>query len=911
MYIHGYYYNEQNDKIAVYIQTQGDRSEELVIGGREGAEEADIELCFSDDPVEMQSQVNDTFDVLLCQQASIRLQARNYRSEFFCNSCREAVVNIYRNSTCIFAGYIEPQAFSQPYNEVKDEVELTCIDCLSALQYSNYRNVGATGVTYAKVKAEARQRTFRELLGEMLRGVTQGCDLLSGRALKTYYDGSKAMDQTEAERYKILEDISISELLFLGDEEDDVWTQEEVTTEVLKYLNLHIMQDGLNLYIFSWESLRRGKAIEWRELSTDQPLTSQAKTINVRTEIVADCDTQISLSETYNQLLLIDSVKEVENIVDSPLDDDSIITQGNYQKYMTEYISEGEGKKAYNAMKAMTTGGSTGYEGASQVDWFCWPKSVVNWQFYGQGSHKDIYAQYPADGSHQQDLLSKGMVSGIGACVCALGKIERKNGGSDNSPVTSVTMDNYLIISLCGHDSGAATQPTADDVLKACPVAEYTGNRSGGTFSPADEQTTNYIVITGKMVLNPSMKPTGTWENMKQAAQWDTNRWWHQTVPSRNNSDGRYYCRRYWKSDRWNQEVTDDEEMNAEYSEVFYPYTGTGPQDYEYNYSANNTAKDTIKKLGLLQCMLIIGDKCVVEKQKGEVLGDDEIPGTGEGEPQDYVWMPYKERSACASDDEYYQQSFTIGVDPKLKDKILGTEFDIQKNAPYTMGITAEGTAIPIKMSDKVSGQVKFLILGPVNAEWNQITRRHPSFWRHTKWSSESVALLTKANSLMIKEFKVEVISDNGKIGAVSDEKDITYMSDTKETFVNRKDDLEMKITTALTSEECKKLGVNNAVKLSSPENELTRNALLSIYDHGTGEAAKPEQLYVDAYWREWHEPRVLMVQNLMDSRQAAEGYVSPWSLYRHPALGKTFHVQGISRNLTEGTAQVTLKEIF
>ena len=237
----------------------------------------------------------------------------------------------------------------------------------------------------------------------------------------------------------------------------------------------------------------------------------------------------------------------------------------------------------------------------------------------------------------------------------------------------------------------------------------------------------------------------------------------------------------------------------------------------------------------------------------------------------------------------------------------MGTEFDIQKNADYTKGITAEGTAIPIRLADHVSGQVKFYILGPVNAEWENVTRRHPSFWRHTSWSTDSVALLSKANSILMKDFKVEVVSDNGKIGAVSDERDIVYMSDTKETFVNKKDDLEMKITTALTSKECSQLGVNNAVKLSSPYNVTTDSALLTICDRTSGTTAKPEQLYVDAYWQEWHEPRVVMTQNFMDEGDT----VSLFNLYTHPAMGKTFHVEGISRNLTDGTAKVTMKEVY
>ena len=116
-----------------------------------------------------------------------------------------------------------------------------------------------------------------------------------------------------------------------------------------------------------------------------------------------------------------------------------------------------------------------------------------------------------------------------------------------------------------------------------------------------------------------------------------------------------------------------------------------------------------------------------------------------------------------------------------------------------------------------------------------------------------------------------------------------------------------MKITTALTSEECKALGVKNGISLSAPLNVDTELSLLGVYNSSNGELAKPEQHYVNDYWQEWHEPRVVMEQNLMDEH----GNVSPFDLYRHPAIGKTFHVQGISYNLTSGTAQMTIKEIF
>ena len=907
MLFDGNFYNNRGDEIKVVICTKGDNAKRVEIGNEKDG------IFFTDDPVEITSQANDTFDHLLCYQASVRLLCRNFVPEFFCSSCRDAVVNILRNGECIFVGYVEPQAFSQGYNEDYDEVELTCIDCLSALSYSNYRNVGAAGVLYDALKGKAAQRTFYDIIAEILNDVGEAANYMGGGTFKIMYDGSKALSNgTGDEIYNIFQNISINELLFFGDEEDDMWTQEDVLNEILKYLNLHIVQEGTTFYIFSWESIRKNSHLNLYRIDEGSEKSIEILTYRVGKDIeVADCDTKISIGETYNELLLTDNVTEVNDVIESPLDDDSLIAAGNFQKYMTEYIAEGEGETAYNSMYAMTTGRKeTDWQGASQVDWFCWPKAVTNWKFYGieNDSRIDMYEKYPADGTKQQDILNKGLTAGIGACVCAFGKIERKNGGNTSSLVTSVSMDNYLIISTMGRSG----YPSEKDILASCPVAEYTGNKSGGTFSPVDSDTINYIVISGKMILNPVMDVTDIYDNMRRNESWNhtitnPNAYWHKTVPSRNNKDGRYYTRKYWESEQWNQEPVYSEEANKiKSSHSFYPYTGTGPQEHEYAYSAVGVATDTIKRVGLISCMLIIGDKCVVECNKGD---KNAVGGTsqGEGDTDDFVWKKYKERSECESDDEYYAQSFTIGIDPELRDKIIGTEFEIRKNAPYTKGITAEGTAIPIRMSDHVSGSVQFKILGPVNAEWNEVTRRHPSFWRHTKWYQDSHLLLQEINSIMLKEFKIEVVSDNGKIGAVSDEKDIVYKSDTGESFVNRKDDLEFRFTTALTSKECKALGVNNAVKLSSPQNEATKNALADIYDRNQNLTDKPEKLYVDAYWQEWHDPRVVMTQNVIEPKKG----LSFASIFSVPVIGKRFYVQGIDRNLTDGTAVVTMRELF
>ena len=897
MYIPGSFLSQQSDTITVHIVTGNDRTQTIEIG----TEKADV--YFSEDPAEIENEVNDTFDVLLRNSAKIRLLCGNLIKDLFSTSCRDAVVNIYKNNTCIFAGFIEPQTLSQPYNDRWDELELNCIDALSALQYSKYKNVGALGIIYAFVKAEASQRSFYDIATEILQGVTDGLDILGNQNIKYWYDGSKAVDAQTANRYQVFKQLSISDLLFLGDDESDVWQQDEVLEELLKYLNLHIVQDGFNFYIFSWESVKATPdKIIWHDIVANSTKTTAQQAVTIALANVADCDTTISIGDVYNQLLLTAKVEDIESVIESPLDDDLLVSPYiNKQKYLTEYSSDGEGKTAYNAFYDMTHDKKTTYGGGAITDWYVQVMRNKQWKFPMKGNTDiDIVDYFGSEGTNQH-ALPDWLGQEPGAAIMALGSVKINTANDDNSPTSKVNMTNYLVVSVNGNgidNDENKTYPSVADIQKNIPYAVYNGNKAGGVFSPPDEETTNYIVLSGKVILNPIMRQTNTYTNLHNK-EWKSGLpieikeneiyVWHQTVPSRNNGDGRYYTRQYWKAETPDKEVSWHEGADS----GFYPYTGEGPEEYEFKYSAIGDSTDTISKVAVLACMLIIGDKCVVE------TGTD-------GQTTDFVWQKYKERSECQSDDEYYQQCFTIGFDPKIGDKLVGTEFSIQNNIDYKMGIDAEGIAIPITKGDKISGQVRFMILGPVNATWDVITRRHPTFFRHTKWSSSSVPLLAHVSSILIKSFEVKVYSDNGLISNGNDDNDIIYMSDTKETFVNKKDDLEFKINSALTATECAQLGVSNTVKLSTPLNISTGDGVLEVYDRNGNVKAKPEQIYVDSYYTEYHKPRIVMEQKLRD----IDNVVSLFNHYRHEALGKEFFVQGIGRNLIEGRADLTLKEI-
>lgn len=848
----GYFYNKQNQRIDVTI---GEGKGEI---GTDG-------LYFTDDPVEITSQVNDTFDVRLCYQASIRLLSRNFIDSLFSADFREVPVTIRRDGETLFSGFVEPQAYSQPFNDELDEIELSCIDKLISLEYVKYGNVGKASVSYSGVKNEARQRTFREVITDMLRplgGEILFADSVSLEGGASVWDG-----------------LSISELLFLGDTESDVWTQADVLDEMLRFLNLHIVQEADAFRIFSWNGAPQGNMV------------------GISTKNVYDCGTTISIGEVFSRMKLTCDVKNIEAVVSNPVDQDLLTKHYEmYQKYMTEYSTDGEGKAAINAFDAITHGRKTDYGAGYITDWFVQVLSNPSWHFPVNGG-SDILSYLNVDGKTHQERVPDWLASHAGVALLAFGKARQNTARKDNAPINSIDMTNYLCISVNGDGSNdvANYHPNEADLKSHIPYAEYKGSSAGGPFSPQDDKTTVYVVISGSVVLNPLMDMTDTYSNIRDyrcahpypLPQNGIRQWWHRTVPSRNNKDGRYYTRRYYKATTPLSAVEDNNAAG------FIPFTGDGPTELEFRHSAVGEARDgedLISKVAILQCMLVIGDMCVVET------------GT-QGQPSDFSWQKFKKRSECRNDDEYYQQSFTIGFDPKVGDFLVGTEFPIQNNIDYTMNVDAKGTAIPIRKNDGVSGDVKFTILGPVNTIWGEVTRRHPTFFRHTKWTETDRPLLARVSSIMLKNFKIGVYSDNGLTNNRKD-CDIVYLSDTDERTVNDKE-ITFRISSSLSTDECSQLGVTDMPSLSTPVELTTKHGVRSIVVNGT--SAKAEQHYVSAYYQEYHRPHVLMEQNMQDT----DGLVSLWNTYTHPTMGnRKFRVLGIDRRVEEGSAMLHLKEI-
>lgn len=892
MYLHGEFDNIKGERVTVEIVTRHDRTTSIGIGG-EGSD-----VYFSGDPVEITSELNDTFDPLLPSSAVIRLQTGRFLGELFCESSMDAVVNIRRNGVCVFAGYVQPQSYSQSFNEVYDDLEINCIDALSALENVKYRSIGSVGVNYESIRGSAGMRSFGELVTGALATVTGDLDLSGTSGTVVRYDCSKSL-RGDSDPVGIFDNVSVSELLFLGEGEDEVWTWREVLEEVMRYLDLHIRQEGLSFDIFSWGTVKGLDPIGWKGLDgTETTAPAERETVEISMENVGDTGTTISVGEVYNRLELTCSVTEMADLVESPLSEEAITSPyTNRQKYLTEYVSPFEERKD-DGIKGLTsavdflylfTGDKTTGE-AFVRDWYVQVEDHLHWKFYDGGNHVDLVETYCVDNKYQQTVPNL-LALNPGAALLSFGDVKETKDEKDNSLTAKIDMETSLVVSVNGNgvDTETGTFPTEASLVASAPLAEYTGSVSGGVFSPADSETTNYIVISGQIVLNALNKVTCTYEGRPQNRSEllaNSSNLSISTVPSGDSEGGRFYTQRWWKAATPSSTPVYDAGTAG-----LVPYTGDGEKAYEFKYSAVGDGTDKISKVAAIACMLVIGDKCVVE--------------TGaQGQTSDFEWRTFKERSECADDDEYYGQCFTLGFDPKIGDKLIGTLYPIQNNISHEMGIDAEGTAIPVRKSDMISGKVRFMILGPVNTTWGDITRRHKTWFRKTKWNANDIPLMAHVSSIFIKGFEMQIYSDNGLVNN-TDDCDLVYMSDTSENFINKKDDLTFKFTSALTRDERMQLGLTDSANISTPLDGTTGSGLLSIHDRISGREGKPEQLYVDAYYKECHKPRVLLSQNFEED----PGVVGAYHHYRHPALpGCDFYVTGISRNLMEGCARLDLK---
>lgn len=874
MYIHGDFRDVNNVLYSVHILSNNDKTKELIIGEKG--------LLFSGSPISIETDIDDTFQTIIRRSATINLVTSDYIGDkLFANNSRNIKVNIYKEDLCIYAGFVEPNTFSQPFANGLEEFTINTTDALTTLQYYNYGDV--TLKTYLKAKKDAKVKTFKDMLDQMLGDILD-IDIVNGTGGVIYYDLSKGI--TKGKESTIFNDCSMSELYLLGDEADDVWTNEDVLEQMLQYLNLHIIQDGLDYYIFDWNSIKNRRT-NWQNMTLRAVTLQNPSVIEMTSEMHSSNDTNLSVADVYNQVSVKCKLEDQEDVIKSPMDSDSLSSLYNgKQKYMTEYISEGEGRSANNAFFDMIHDRATSYDGCRTVDWYLQAMYNRNWNFITPNGDITDLCEFGNNMYINQWKLPKYLKDNqLIPSLFRMGSVEKKPNITDNSPTSKIDMSSYLFISINGNGDDTETNhsPSDQTLQNRSGMIEYIGNSSGGVFSPTDDVTTNYLVFSGKLCLMPIQKETDKFSTL---LNYDRGSYWHKTVPSDNNGDGRYYTRKWYNQTRPSDEAT----SYIKGALSLHPWTkDKANHELQYNYTSNGDSTDKFSKLPVLECELIIGNKRLVETNI-DIYGNST-----------FKWVEIGKEPIIDGDKI---TTFSLGINPKIGDKIIGDEFSIQNNISYTMNLETEGTAIPITKDDALSGAVVFRILGPINLTWNDITKRHKTWFRHTKWYNNTKFVLSHLENIIIKDFECKVYSDQA--GNDSDEdNDLIYMSNETDKFVNKKDDTEFKFITQLSSAECIQKGIKNSINLNAVINTNTRTPLESIYNATTNETAKPEEHYINQYYLAYSKPKLIMETDLHDTDD-----ISIQNIFHSKVLKRNFFVQSINRDLKEASVHIKLKEV-
>lgn len=908
----GQFKNIKNDLITVSITIDNQDSTVKEITRENG-------LWFSADPIQIETNIDDTFEHLIRKSCTINLITNGYvGTDLFADNARSVEVEITNGDVCIFHGYLEPNTFSQPFAKPLEEFTLNCVDSLSTLQYYKYNDITLTN--FDEKKTNANVVTFKDIFNKIF-------DENNGIGGTIFYDMSKGVTSNRT-RY-VFDDLAIGELYLIGEEYDDTWTYEDVLKEILQYLNLHMIQEGRNYYIFDWDSIKT-KNTTWLNLNNDTLLTESPREITFTNEMHGADDTNISIAEVYNQISVKDNLEKMEDVIISPFDSDSLYSlYSGRQLYMTEYISEGSGDRAHDAMINMLNGNPTTYDSAKEVDWYIQAMTNKHWKFYLPTGKVlvDTLAEQSGEKFINQWKIAKYMKeNALTPYIFRFGSVDKKAKTTDNSPTSKITMDDYLYISVNGNEIDYEDRHAPTDMLleKAQPLIEYIGNNSGGVFSPTDDDTINYLVFSGKMLLQPivyecgAKKPSRTngyqdilnygmnkTEGLEAVAPFystETKEYYENQyvlfpnlVKSENNSEGRYYVRKFWI------------QTNPTDKPSYYLWDGScgiqpwtedkSAHGYKFKYSAIGDGTDKFSKIPVLECELIIGNKRLIEKDIDE-FGNSTFEWVKLGEE------PYEEYVDADGTTKTHQlKTFSLGFNPAIDDYIIGKEYDLQNTIDYTMNVDAEGTAIPIKKSDALTGAVIFRILGPVNCLWNNITRRHPTFFRHTQWYQQSCFILAHTENIIIKDFECKIYTNNG-LNENFEDNDLIYMSDETDRFFKKKDDIEFKFITQLSAKECLEKGLTSSVNLNAVIDTTSNQPLTTIYNARTETTAKAEELYVDHYYRAYSSPKILMTATMKNSN------INLFNLYNSTVLNKKFFIQSMNFDVRMDKKEITFKEI-
>lgn len=836
--ITGQFSNRDGYEIKLTIDTGG---EDIILGTTPG-------YWFSgSDPIIITMDNDDTFQEIIKTTCSINLLVNKYIPNVFTAKDRDIKVHVEQRKPTrenpnvefktLFFGYITPLCYDQPYEQEYTQITITAEDYLCTIENHKYQEEWFDEYGFANYRPT--NVSFKDILNKIGFGFEGDED---ERAYQYIVKTDPTLNWIDFEQFKI------SELIILGSSEDSVKTYDDILCEICKFFNMHVMIKDKNIaYFFTYDYKQGNNKVEFRDY-------------------VRGKDTKLSVDAVYNKLILTCDTKEEEQVISSPTDKKEIEGPFNgKQKYANEYYSWGEGRDAQNAYMSLLVGQATDYDMAFKNTYFIECLKSNSWTF-----NTDSYVD-SLNGKNQWKIPQLLNDTPYKCALMNVGSIQFEGKYDDNAPISTVDMSPYLYISINGQaqqdDNGwmnynqpnkTINQNYINSNIGESGLATFTKVLNGGVLGGTDEETKNYFLFSGNIIYIPKYHCdrlfTGTTSNMNNILL--TKKANRQRFNSSKNGDGCFYAISFFNTADSQSKTpdndirTNEQDFNLQlYNKDFTFERTDGYSEDAFNLMTYTDAenKDNITKVPVFACTLSVGDMELIETAENVfewVDKNDSSKSNWVFKDSPNIYSQYKT-----------EHIFSIGFNPKLKDRIFGQEHKIANTVSYNMNLEDEGTAIEIPTG--LTGDVKFKIKYPIATVWTaNVCVRQPSFWNHSEWANRSCEVLPFCKSIAIKDFSCKLVSDDAGRNNYQ-EQDLIYMTGNVSGQVGLKDDISFMFNTALTTEQSKKANQNAGPKIS---NVIYGDLPFTGFND---DEDKAEIRYIESKYEEYSEPRLIISSKL------------------------------------------------
>lgn len=208
-----------------------------------------------------------------------------------------------------WCGFLQPNLYNQGFSAPVETIELEASDCLSTLQYLDYRNYYVNG---------RMTISFRDIIESILD---------RSKLINTYYLTQRLYSDAFQSRNLRFHDLFIAEQNFFS-EEDEPWKLKEVLEEICKYMGLVCFQWGDAIYFLDYDMYNTSKKMIGYKFTkqrrwNDQELVVIANTANkVVMESYRGTGADFSLDDVFNKVSVNCSYYDVEDLIPDLFEDD-------------------------------------------------------------------------------------------------------------------------------------------------------------------------------------------------------------------------------------------------------------------------------------------------------------------------------------------------------------------------------------------------------------------------------------------------------------------------------------------------------------------------------------------------------------------------------------------------------------